>query len=187
MKLCQRFRRSTTHQELTNEPFKLYPREPYIFFGWGTLGATEFYDPQPVHYFRLRPFIGRADPCLLQNGLRRRHVLTQSILRAEKRELSRALWQSLFIIPPSHVLRFGWRSSKTGHCHDILYLPLCFRYPGFGARGLAKDFGGYLLNAIEHSDDLSRLCPSSRELLPAQISWLTIPFIHYEWQVLRQF
>lgn len=181
-KLCQRFRRSST-KDHSYDHFKLYRREEYIFFGWGTLQATAAIEPQPITYYRLRPYLGRSDPCLLHQGLQQRSFLSRKLVKAEKREISRALWRSLFSLPPSHILRFGWKSQATGYCHDILYLPLNFRHSGYGSAGLARDFGGYLLNAIQHSDDLSRLCPASSDLLEAQIAWLTIAFIHYEWQL----
>lgn len=183
-RLCQRFRKQSTPD--IYEPFKLYRQEQYLYFGWGTLRATSSLEPQPITYFRLRSFNGRSDPCLLSGGLQRRHFFARTMGKAEKREISREIWRSLFALPPSHILRFGWKSPKTGYCHDILYLPLNFRYPGYGAKGLAKDYGGYLLNAIQKSDDLSRLCPNSRELLPAQIAWLTVGFIHYEYQLTHQ-
>jgi hypothetical protein len=175
------------------EPFKLLPkkiyREPfpvrYLFFGYGTLGPTH---SKASHYYRLRPYLGRDnDPIHIPESLQRCKKLAQAILDAERRPQEKKIWESLFSPFPTHVVRLGWKSLKTGHCHDILYLPLCFAFFEHPPEYLAMEWGkaqtDYLLKS---GNELHFLCPPNVNMLNVQICWMAIAFAHHYWILIEK-
>ena len=127
--------------------------------------------------------MGKGDPVLLSGGIQLSKRLASIILAGERRQVSRAIWLGLFAFPPTHVIRFGWKSFSTGKCHDIFYLPLCFRFPGFNTEGLAENFGEYLLEQITRNRDPANLCPSAKNLHNVQVFWLAVGFVRHQWSV----
>lgn len=186
-----RQRASKPNHEHHPQPFRLIAGQrtrppivvPYLFFGFGTLPATA---SRASHYFRMRPWLGRNDPALLCGGLQVRDRIARAISQGEKREIEGTLWRYFFSNPPTHVLRLGWKSLITGRCHDTLYLPVAFRYPGHSDRALAKAWGQYTHDYLLKTESRGLLCPASKSLLEAQIGWLTIAFVHHYWLLIEE-
>lgn len=173
------------------QPFKLYKAQhtkppivvPYTYFGHGYIASVR---DRATHYFRMRPFLGRSDPSLLYGGLQVRNRIARTIFENERREIERQLWTYLFAAPPTHVLRLGWKSLITNYCHDILYIPLSFRYPNYSDRSLAREWGQYTYEYLLKTESRALLCPASRSLLEVQLAWLTIPFVHHYWLLVEE-
>jgi hypothetical protein len=124
----------------------------------------------------------KGDPCQLSGGLGDRGRIASRILtdeQGERRKDNREIWERLLCSPPTHVLRFGWRSQVDGADHDILYIPLTF-----ADESLAKEFGEYLVHHLQKEDSLRVLCPSVSNFYDVQIYWLTIAFWHLRWRLL---
>lgn len=165
----------------TARPFTLEPHSTYILYGWGYFQYTQ---PDPArhqfgnHFYRLRRFLGKSDPCL-PGGLSQRQATFQVIAAGERRiERELEIWRSLLTGYPTHVLRFGWKT-PLGTTYNIIYLPLTFSFAGFYSDGLAKSFALDVLAAIERNQKLTwRLCPASNftSLSEARLFWLAAGF-----------
>lgn len=170
-------------RQFTQSPVKV----PYYHFAHGY--RRDFSDISvaqerpPIHYYRFRPFLGRNDPVLLSGGVRNAERLSQRLLSQEKRAVERQLWKDLFALPPTHVVRFGWKSQITGNHYEILYIPLCFRRLGFSTDYLAHEFSDVLFDWIERAE-ISAVVPPHSKLLSAQEFILIWGFIHYRYLVI---
>lgn len=147
----------------------------YNYYAVGKLWKTR---KAAVHYFAIRPFRGVRDP-VLQEGLALRAKLLPLLLQAERKDINRKLVQSLFTLPPSHVLRLGWRSIKTGTDHDILFIPLRFSYQGFAADKLAWECAIDLSERLSNTEFVGLLCPDQQSLRKAQVVWLSFLFFRF--------
>jgi len=167
--------------------FKLYerftekPRAPYTIFGYGTINRSK---NVATHYLRLRPYLGGRDPVLAQ-GVPDRGRIARAIFAAEKDPDSLNLWKGLFSPNPTHVLRIGWKYTKTGKSVDLLYIALSFEYgyPKHSTKNLAQACGNQLVNQLQLETYFSVLCPPPDKIQAAQMFWLALLFIRFRWLV----
>lgn len=181
--------------EKTNAPLVV----PYLFFGYGILphfraqteripdSAGRIGEKHPIHYFRLRPWMGRQDPCIVRGGLQESECIASKLIASEPRKIEAELWRTLFRLPPTHVVRFGWSSQVTGGKYDVLYIPLNFAFSGFDAKKLAIAWGDYFLEILQQNNlDLMDICPSNRRLARAQAYWMIMTFFRLRWKVIEE-
>jgi hypothetical protein len=155
----------------------------YLHFAYGYLPQTE---ETATHYYRCRPWMGDGtDPAGLSSQLRTRNRVTQSIIDAEKTPEQQALWIKLLAMPPSHVVRFGWKSLATGRSYDILYIGLNFNYAKLDPQKLALEFSDYFLRVLPVLSSYD-LCPPTKDLLAVQEFLLVLVFRHYYWFLIEE-
>lgn len=155
---------------------EVHPKpKTYIYYANGKLWRTR---RAAIHYFAIRSFQGVGDP-VLQDGLELRSKLLPLLLQAERKEVNKKLVDSLFTLPPTHVIRLGWRSIKTGLDHDILFLPVRFSYSGLSADRLAWECAIDLAERLSNTEFVPLLCPSQQSLRKAQMVWLSFLFFRF--------
>lgn len=147
----------------------------YTFYATGKIWKTR---RAGVHYFGVRPFRGTSDP-VLQKGISLRETLRPLLLKAQSREGNQKLLDSLIQLPPTHVLRLGWRSLKTNENHDILFIPLRFKYPGLADDKIAWECAIDFSERLSNTECVQLLCPEQKALRNAQMVWMAYLFYRF--------